>query len=215
MKRGIADISIPLFRIACGFVSKEPAREPISGVRIEPHPERGVLLVATDGHRIIVLHDVHGYCRKPMTLDAKQGLKAARADDKQIKGQESRWRITDGRPAGGLKRWRLPDDQKYPEWMKVIRALPKRGGEPTTFNARYIASFVAAARALDAENPEIQIVPGANCNDGMIVLFPQAPHAFGILMPMYSHADGSLPTFVQQLLADHKPKRAAKPKSKK
>ena len=44
------------------FMAKQDVRYYLNGISIEPHPDGGALLVATDGHRMAVLHDPDGWC---------------------------------------------------------------------------------------------------------------------------------------------------------
>lgn len=54
-------VSADLFRRAMMAQSTEETRYYLNGVHIEPCPEGGALLVATDGHRLLVFRDEHGY----------------------------------------------------------------------------------------------------------------------------------------------------------
>lgn len=56
-------VSADLFRRALAAVSKEETRYYLNGVNIEACPTGGALLVATDGSRMIVLHDPEGVVR--------------------------------------------------------------------------------------------------------------------------------------------------------
>lgn len=51
-----------LLRLAHMAISKEETRYYLNGVHIEPHPVRGAILVATDGHRMVVIHDADAEC---------------------------------------------------------------------------------------------------------------------------------------------------------
>ena len=69
----------PIFRINSGlfyaahlFCCKEPTRYYLRGVFIEPHPKKGVTLTATDGHRLIVIHDKDGSATRPIILKARK-----------------------------------------------------------------------------------------------------------------------------------------------
>lgn len=57
-----------LFRACLRFVSTEETRYYLNGVLVQPHPERGVYLVATDGHRMAVVYDENGYARREAIL---------------------------------------------------------------------------------------------------------------------------------------------------
>src|SRR5690554_1106144 len=54
------DVDASLFRVAAMFQSTEETRYYLNGVHIEQHQDEGVFLVATDGHRLLVAHDVSG-----------------------------------------------------------------------------------------------------------------------------------------------------------
>lgn len=54
-------VSADLFRRAMMAQSTEETRYYLNGVRVEPCAEGGVLLVATDGHRLLVFRDIDGF----------------------------------------------------------------------------------------------------------------------------------------------------------
>ena len=64
-KYGKIDVNAMLFKAARECQSSEETRYYLGGVYVQPHPERGALLVATDGHRLIAIHDETGICEKP------------------------------------------------------------------------------------------------------------------------------------------------------
>ena len=51
-------------------VSKETYRYYLQGIYVEPHPVCGVILVATDGHRLTAFYDRDGYAVRPAILSA-------------------------------------------------------------------------------------------------------------------------------------------------
>ncbi len=54
-------VSADLFRRAQAAMSTEETRYYLNGVQVEPCEQGGVLLISTDGYRLIVLHDAKGY----------------------------------------------------------------------------------------------------------------------------------------------------------
>ena len=58
----LARVNPKYFAAITLFMAKQDVRYYLNGVSVEPHPDGGVLLVATDGHRIGVLHDPDGWC---------------------------------------------------------------------------------------------------------------------------------------------------------
>lgn len=209
------DISSDLFRIAAMFVARGGlcGRSALGGVRIEPHPERGVVLIATDGRRMIALHDCRGRINRPVTL-AYAGVKAC---PKLEPGRENRWRIRGGagtRRAGETAVAILPEP--YPDYLVVMRAActPQAATTcvPREFNRKYMADFARAAAMLQAGDDPARIVllPGKDRLDPIIILFPCAPHACGLLMPMLGTHNGQLPKFISSML-----RRRAKKKERR
>jgi hypothetical protein len=65
----------PLININANFLrasaicqSSETVRYYINCIRIEPHPDEGALLISTDGHRLLVIHDKTAFCRKAISI---------------------------------------------------------------------------------------------------------------------------------------------------
>jgi hypothetical protein len=57
--------STEMYRVALDFASKEQTRYYLQGVYVQRHPKEGVLLVSTDGHRMICIHDQNGFVDEP------------------------------------------------------------------------------------------------------------------------------------------------------
>lgn len=53
-------INADLFRAVSVAVSTEETRYYLNGVNVEQHPVKGVILTATDGHRLLCAHDENG-----------------------------------------------------------------------------------------------------------------------------------------------------------
>lgn len=58
--------------IAAIAVSTEETRYYLNGVHVEPNRNGGVNLVATDGHRMMVVYDQHGFTSEPMIVRIPQ-----------------------------------------------------------------------------------------------------------------------------------------------
>jgi hypothetical protein len=71
-----------LAAITC-FAAKNDVRFYLEGVYIAPHPQGGVLIVATDGHCMGLMHDPDGFANAPIILRSPDGdfLKALKARD--------------------------------------------------------------------------------------------------------------------------------------
>jgi hypothetical protein len=191
------NVDANLFRACYLFTSTEETRYYRQGVSVEPHPEQGVVLAATDGHRALIAHDPDG------TTDGRyivQFDKAALAACKRSKAEEMNRRVVSTSPADSVwvqqadgeqihlaKRWNV--DGTFPDWRRVLpnRALadtPKH----SAFDARYIASFCDVATLLDdgrsrKTGTAITIASGDPLAPALVRFF-STDQVFGVLMPM-------------------------------
>lgn len=69
------------------FQANNDVRYYLNGVYIEPHPDQGAIIVATNGHVIGVMHDPDGFCAKPIIVgDISKPLISACRSKGVIKG---------------------------------------------------------------------------------------------------------------------------------
>jgi hypothetical protein len=215
------DVSARMFYAALSFVSTEETRYYLNGVAIEPHPEKGALLVATDGHRMIVLHDEAGYAGRKVILPADKALvdalKRATKDGDIRLLIDKEGVVSLPRADYRAEKNRLIDGT-FPDWPRVAapvrRALAAGKRANPAFNPALIASFMKVCERLGMKdhNPAIRIVAPA-ANEAALVLFKDVPHAFGLLMPMRAFVGNLLPVFMRPILqrvrAPKKQRRAA------
>jgi len=68
------------------FSGKTDTRAHLNGFHIKPHPEKGVILTATDGHRLVTIHDESGQTDDqyifPITKELLAASKKTRTKDK-------------------------------------------------------------------------------------------------------------------------------------
>lgn len=199
-----AIVNANLFRIVSAFVSTDPIRYYLNGVLIQKHPVKGVYLVGSDGHKMIVAHDETG----TTTLDDvivkldKPTLSAC----KSAKGEPSA-RIL--KIESDLRASIIMDESDsypmvtcrdsiivgiYPDWKMV---LPSDHAEqsPSSFNAAHISDFSKAAKELtDQKTGLIRVV--AKGDGPALILFPRSNYAFGVLMPVRDDMDDKTPSWV-------------------
>lgn len=201
-------VNARLFAAASICIGKEETRYYLTGVRIEPHHEKGALLVATDGHRLICIHDVEGECTAPAIIKLPDAMVSAcvewitEYDDEDgtvigrtISGSDRSLIVGDnGRAAIKGHFQTLSDcriDGTYPEWRKVIpKAVAGERAVPS-FNASYLGQFGECAELLGDRNKRIRLMGGAGLGDPALVLFAR-PYAFGVIMPTRDDGDVSL-----------------------
>lgn len=64
----IARVSPRMFAAATIWMARRDVRYYLCGVAIQPHPEKGALLIATDGHTAAAFHDVDGWCKRDIIV---------------------------------------------------------------------------------------------------------------------------------------------------
>jgi hypothetical protein len=74
----IARVSAAAVRIVFPFIAQQDVRYYLGGINIRPLEDEGVMVVATDGHRYIVVRDPTGYAEREMIVTiSKDALKHA------------------------------------------------------------------------------------------------------------------------------------------
>src|SRR5882724_168719 len=73
-----AVIKAEYVRLIQPFISQEDFRYYLNGFAIEPHPNKGVVIVATDGHKLGAFHDESGACDSKMIGALPQSLASRR-----------------------------------------------------------------------------------------------------------------------------------------
>lgn len=67
-------------QVLAAFAAKKDVRYYLNGFHIKPHHEQGVILTATDGHRLVTIHDVDGESNGEFTFPiSKQLLSASKS----------------------------------------------------------------------------------------------------------------------------------------
>lgn len=194
------DVNAKLFEIAHRFVSKEDTRYYLNGVFIEP-VEKGVALVATDGHRMFIAWDEEGSASEPVILQANKALlsdcaKGERAVEQGYSpetGHAVQVSHRDGHSSTHIAPF---IDGTFPDWRRLVNGVPTQiGAEPVAFNSRYLADFAKAARdaakavGLNGSAHALSIT-GYGEDTPAVVNFDAAVSAFGIIMPMRVHRIG-------------------------
>lgn len=68
----IARINAMVLKIAFPFMAQEDIRYYLNGLNIRPLGDGTVMIVATDGHRYVVVHDQHGYAEEEIIVSVKK-----------------------------------------------------------------------------------------------------------------------------------------------
>lgn len=195
------NVDASLFRIAAMFQSTEETRYYLNGVHIEPHHQEGVFLVATDGYRLFVAHDVTGKIEggNAIVQLGKDQLKACKegrgeTEPRRITATDEKQPLTitaNGEAVSIQSRWII--DGSFPDWKKIMRGL-RPEGHLEAVDGDYLKSFADAAKALTGA-AEIEF-SHSTTNGPAIIRFSNVSNAFGVLMPLRWETERGWPNFL-------------------
>lgn len=205
-------VDAKLFNACRQVQSTEETRYYLNGVYVQPHPEKGALLVATDGHRMMVAHDQGGVCKKEAICAIDKEAFSRKAERPEVVTQieiDGEGIASVGTTYRSVKSVFI--EGTYPDWSRVLRpvlelAKKRFYGKPVfdaaAFNGRYLAHLpkIAAILGDGIDTRPVKLVT-FNEHDPALVLYPNFPNVFGVLMPMRAASmEPALPAFMKEVL---------------
>ena len=187
------------------FITKEESRYSLDSMRVEPHPQMGVIIVATDGHTMGVFHDRGGECPVDgITLRYDASLAGMCGQ-----GHERTLEINDDGSASLLKRGvevvrfnAIETDGKFPAWRLPLPRWNK-DVKRTDYNPEYIARCAEVSRA---KYPHLAVWSGTDvphtkhAEEGPTVIVPyERDDCFFLVMPMRKTDDMHWPELLDAL----------------
>jgi DNA polymerase-3 subunit beta len=190
-----------LFRLVWTTVSKEEVRYYLNGVSIEPHPEKGALLVATDGQRMLIAHDENGHCEERIIValpayalqqckhkSVEQSSRVIEIDHEEATATISKTDY-DGKVVQVLTTYGVLIDGTFVNWRKVIPDMSEASGKNmgVMFNTEYLKEFGALGREISktlSGGEHGLLVQAKSTSDPAIIRWSGARHVFGVIMPM-------------------------------
>ena len=192
--------------------AKNDVRYYLNGILIERAPDKGLLIVATDGHRLVAALDEDAEFSDDMPEQviiqfSAETLRAA----KQAKNLDNHVFIESidvedvpqyRRLSVNIGNTTTDDsktiDGKFPDWRRICKAS-KAESSPGWFNASYVADFEKVARFLNESRKRglnSLTIRSDDANTAALVYFGGVPYAFGVVMPMRTDiTDPQLPTW--------------------
>ncbi|MEH6676171.1 hypothetical protein [Phenylobacterium sp.] len=176
----------------------------LDAVFAHAHPKGGAVIIATDGYRIVVVHDGAGTVSAPSSINLtpalKKAIKAA-GDDAAI--------TTDGAHAvfeGVHYPECIGSGAHFPTYRRVVKIaiddLKTQARASAQFNLRYVADAVAMGKALGGASepyPSIRFTSVTE-DSGALIQWTGVPHAFGILMPMRASLVVGVPNWMRPVM---------------
>lgn len=150
-----------LFRIAMLSASNEASRYYLRGVYVEPHATKGVTLITTDGHRMLIIHDENGQADESAIIslspEALKLCKPKRNERRDVRiwtgekdaticetvaGKEHGNETLTDTPLGVSYGCRV--DGSYPDYRRVVPKAFSENAAPS-FAGKYLGSMGAIA----------------------------------------------------------------------
>ena len=205
----VAKFDADLFHIAYAFTSREETRFYLCGVLIEPHPEQGVLLVASDGYQLIVIHDEDGFAKEKIIVRMdKNPLSLCR----KKKTDKDPWTETYDKRAVEI----LPDgtafvllegkrigvqedaiiDGTFPKWRAILPTGITKQPTLTGYDGCLLGKFSVAAKRLTGKG---NLFFAAGKNEPFVINFSGQAKAFGVMGPIVTDEQFvGLPDFIKK-----------------
>jgi hypothetical protein len=193
-------ISSKYIPILAGFMAKMDIRYYLNGIYVEPHPEKGVILVATDGHAMVIIHDEQGktngsyICALPEKIVAACSPKKLKDIYKcpqvlQFVGNAGYVMSSREADPRDISRWHIHTsyceiiDGKFPDWKKSIpRVL--HPADRIEVNSVHLNKITSAAKVSSGFSP-VTVFTNGNIDSGAFVLrIDSMPELCAIVMPM-------------------------------
>jgi DNA polymerase III sliding clamp (beta) subunit (PCNA family) len=192
----MTQINMTILKAVAVAAGKEITRYYLNGVQIEI-TERGLVLVATDGHRLIAAQcetePTQAPCKGIVPLDFINKIKIDKSTDfAELTLNADEIRLQYGTNVYISKLI----DGTYPDWRRIV---PKEASNvPAQFNPLYLADFAKAmkqANASDSKNP----LPIVNHNGENVALVELGDIGagntwLGVIMPVRDKANRGLPS---------------------
>jgi hypothetical protein len=180
-------VSGSAFLKAATFASQDPTRYYLAGVYIEPSPKGGAVLVATDGHGMVIAHDpgatVTGSAIVSLPAALMSACKAKRGNDPQVT-------IEGGfATVGDLTAPNVIVDGSFPDWRRVVPDIADNEPPPASgacFDAFLINRMGNALCGGDKTSP--LSFTGKDTSSPHLV-YGRDRLAFGVLMPIRMGSD--------------------------
>lgn len=219
----VTTINARYYLEAGAFVTKQISRYTLNAVRVEPHPEGGAAIIATDGHTMGIFHDRDGRCDEAVTIAFRPEIaRLAKAKKGTIRLIRVNGDLDIIQPASksapeqALVRFFnaiLTTTSQFPNWRQVLPDA-EEAVHVADFNGNYL-SRCALAKA-EFRNDGISIFQ--KDEHSQAIVRTSRDDFVGIVMPMQLNVERPYPSAFQPFLrpktapADAETKAAKKKK---
>ncbi|MBL1437471.1 MAG: hypothetical protein COB08_014870 [Rhodobacteraceae bacterium] len=186
-------VNLAMLTMAEKFTSKGGNGENTGGVAIEPSPEGGALIVATNGHIMCVLHDKNAVISVPVFVDVRPKKGGRSAHIVEFDQLNPFWQNANGcevrMRTSKIINWRKP--------MHGWDALSEKR-QTVHFNDCLLRKICKAVSKYSGAPAHPLLIP-AHEGCGIAVTFEWLRDGFFILMPMRGNSDMTVPLSAEVL----------------
>jgi hypothetical protein len=173
-----AEISADLYLKALAISSSSKALPYLHGVNIEPGKTGGVILAATNGHELIVIHDPNGHTTHRFTLKLAPAFPR---ECKPTKTISPKIVIADGfARVGSAMTSNWLNDSSFPDYKRVVPTMSETFSCFGVFDCEKMKMMAAS---LSADKAQPLLLKGESPSSPHIV-FGTMPNAFGVMAPI-------------------------------
>ncbi|WP_435102275.1 hypothetical protein [Arhodomonas sp. AD133] len=207
-------VSAQYVPIAAEFMAKGDVLYCLNGFLVEPHPDGGVLIVATNSHVMAVIHDTDGFANGTWICEAPAGLVKAcrmrrkrpneRAEHLHLVGSVGYVTSADF-PEGGdpteIGPCHLdvthapPIDGRFLDWRKAIPAAVQPVSRISA-NSQYLRLAEEAAKAGGIPIPHVNLFPSGE-GGAYVMRVAHMPEFVALVMPMIEDDTTAIPGWLR------------------
>jgi DNA polymerase III sliding clamp (beta) subunit (PCNA family) len=146
----IARISAVAVKLVFPFVAQQDIRYYLNGINIRPLEDGSAMVVATDGHRYIVVRDPHGYVEKELIVNiSKDALKHATNAKHTLDVMSNGTAMISGDVAQPLfiQPGNSLVEATFPRIERVASMIGQKEGINGAVNPRYLADALAIGKS--------------------------------------------------------------------
>jgi DNA polymerase III sliding clamp (beta) subunit (PCNA family) len=200
----IARISAVAVKLVYPFVAQQDIRYYLSGINIRPLEDGSVMVVATDGHRYIVVRDPNGFCEQEIIVNiSKDALKHASSAKHTLDVMSNGGAMFSGEQAQPLfiQPGNSLVEATFPRIERVASTIGYKEGISGAVNPQYLADALAIGKSFgsairfftrDSDSPLTFVLGGLGdleCFGGIMKLRDSFEH-----LPTWFPAPGEVET---------------------
>lgn len=212
----LAEIHVSELLAVAPFRAEKDVRYYLDGIYVEPHPEGGAVLVATNGHVMAVIRSHNAIVQQPcivkwtkaLDVAASKGLRRYPDTRLHIETERGHARIMDPGEAY-IEPGSATIDGRYPEWRKVIPA-ELAPGLPGCYQSKYLELIMGIRiSGMTARREGVNFFHATKPADAAIAVavarYTAVPDMLVVLMPMANKAAiSALPAWLATAIPQEK-----------